>query len=409
MGTVTVPLISVAAQNSPTWTQRTADISDYVGKYARLVILYQSGSSYTGDIQFDDFNIGGNTFDPNNGTEGFETNAASDDSQTSSQSNIQTDYDAVTWEALGTNVNVYGKFIRDAGGTPSSSTGLAAGNTGSYYFYAETSSNGSLNDIWLRSPRVKLTNSTLSFYSAQYGSTMGGFYAYLEVSDGAVYGGYNYGDGYYSATKYVDAVATATASANVTPTGNRIQPGDASISASASGTADSVFVIDASAQTIQGTATTASAAVEVFDGLASGGGSAAGSTATGIRVQNASATASPSATVSADAQRIGEADSSVAASASITAAGLRIGDSASLIEASTSGSVSGVFIVAAQAEVATSLNIDVNYIRLRFVSGSTTITGTMTATAIEKWEPISTDSQTWDTISESSTIWNEVA
>lgn len=59
---------------------------------------------------------------------------------------------------------------------------------------------------------------------------MGGFYAYLEVEpEGAVYGGYNYGDGYYSATKYVDAVATATASASVTPTGNRIQSGDASI------------------------------------------------------------------------------------------------------------------------------------------------------------------------------------
>jgi hypothetical protein len=56
---VTSRLISVSAQNNSTWTQRTADISDYIGCDARLVVLYQSGSSFTGDAQLDTFNIGG--------------------------------------------------------------------------------------------------------------------------------------------------------------------------------------------------------------------------------------------------------------------------------------------------------------------------------------------------------------
>lgn len=65
-------LISVPAQNSAAWTQRTADITDYIGYKARLLILYQSGTSFTGDIQLDDFSIGGNTFDPETGVNGFE-------------------------------------------------------------------------------------------------------------------------------------------------------------------------------------------------------------------------------------------------------------------------------------------------------------------------------------------------
>lgn len=180
-GGVTSRLISVPAQNSSVWTQRTANISSYIGKTVRLVILYQSGSSFTGDVQLDDFNIGGNTFDPI--SQNFEVQTTADNSQIASGNldNIQSDYDAVSWTTVGTNTAAYGFFVLDAGGTPSGSTGLTSGNTGSYYYYAETSSSGSLNDIWIRSPEVTVQSSTLSFYTAQYGATCGPIYAYLDV------------------------------------------------------------------------------------------------------------------------------------------------------------------------------------------------------------------------------------
>jgi hypothetical protein len=99
---VTAPLVSVPAQNSATYTERTADISEFIGLNARLVILYQSGASFTGDIQLDDFNIGGNSFTDFSISQGFETNASSDNSKLSNTDDIQDDYEAVSWSTVGT-------------------------------------------------------------------------------------------------------------------------------------------------------------------------------------------------------------------------------------------------------------------------------------------------------------------
>ena len=195
---VTAPLISVPAQNSATWTQRTADITQYIGHTARLIILYQSGSSFTGDIQLDDFNIGGNTFDPETGTHGFQVQTTADNSQLSDVNDIYSDYNAVSWTALTTDSSThqstdYGKFFRDSGGTPSSGTGNTSGNTGSFYYFVETTQTGSNNDVWLRSPEVTITNGTLEFYTAQNGATCGPIYAYLELTGPAVSAGWGRG------------------------------------------------------------------------------------------------------------------------------------------------------------------------------------------------------------------------
>jgi hypothetical protein len=181
-------LISVPALNSAVWTQRTADITNYIGLKARLLVLYQSGASFTGDVQLDDFNIGGNSFDPETGTNGFQVPTVIDNSKIAfgNLDNIQSDYDAITWTGIGSNTSAGGFFIRDPSGTPSGSTGLDSGNTGSYYFYAETSGSGSSNDIWLLSPEVTIKNDELSFYTAQYGATSGPIYAYLVVTSGEV-------------------------------------------------------------------------------------------------------------------------------------------------------------------------------------------------------------------------------
>jgi len=168
-----VTLGSVGAQNSATWTQRTFTIPNYVGaEDVRLVVRYQSGTSYTGDAQLDDFNIGGNTYDPNSGTLSFQRN--SDAGSTNSN------YDNVTWENLADGTTA-GKWNRDASGTPSGSTGNTSGNTGAYYFYAETSSPGFSNKyFWLRSPEVTITSGAVTLYTAQNGATCGSFVFYLD-------------------------------------------------------------------------------------------------------------------------------------------------------------------------------------------------------------------------------------
>lgn len=205
MGYIVGPFISVPAQNNSTWTQRTADISDYIGQNVRLVVLYQSGADYRGDIQLDDFNIGGNTFDPQSGKNGFQTQTVIDNSKLSNVNSIQSDYDAVSWQDILSEGSDHqassGFFLRDSGGTPSGSTGNTAGNTGSYYFFAETSFDGTNNDIWLRSPEVVINNETLSVYTAQNGLYCGPIYFYLELNDAepekAVYGLGHYGNARY--------------------------------------------------------------------------------------------------------------------------------------------------------------------------------------------------------------------
>ena len=172
---LTEALVSVPAQNNGVWTFRSADISQYIGATAKLVIRYLSGSSYTGDVQFDDFSLGGNFADPEIGTNNFER----------SQTNAPSSYlGGISWSALTTATSGNGLFLRDSGGTGSSGTGLTSGNTGSWYYYTETSGSGvgyPSKYFWLRSPSVVISNSLLSFYSAQLGTTCGAFEVYLDI------------------------------------------------------------------------------------------------------------------------------------------------------------------------------------------------------------------------------------
>jgi hypothetical protein len=119
------------------------------------------------------------------------------------------------------------------------------------------------------------------------------------------YGEANYDTGLYGVTTYIDAVIAGSA-------------------ASAS-TADGVFLIDGSVNDIVGTSATASAAIEVYDGMAHFGASAVGTTATGYATRNASALSSPSATGSALLQFVTNAEASTSATSAVTSAGERIG------------------------------------------------------------------------------------
>lgn len=174
---LTTSLISIPAQNNSTWTLRSADISSYVGAQAYVVFRYINGTtgiSYEGDIQLDDFNLGGNIFDPETSTHSFQTSFDSAVPGT-------TTYSAVSWSSLTTGTSSY-RWNRDPSGTGSSNTGNTTGNTGIYYFYAETSGTSTNGKYyWLRSPLITLSTSTLSFYSAQNGGNCGSLDVYLDI------------------------------------------------------------------------------------------------------------------------------------------------------------------------------------------------------------------------------------
>lgn len=172
---LTSSLFSVSGQNS-SWTQRTVDLSNFVGCTVRLIFAHQtaaSGTTYRADLQLDEINVNGSTYT-------FETTGDLTGWQTSTSS--QSTYTSVSWSAVTTGTSGT-RWLRDSGGTSSSGTGLTTGgdNT-SFYLYTETS--GSTNGFyyWLRSPEITLTSGTLTFYEARYGSTIGDFDVFLDIT-----------------------------------------------------------------------------------------------------------------------------------------------------------------------------------------------------------------------------------
>lgn len=217
---------------------------------------------------------------------------------------------------------------------------------------------------------------------------------------GRGYGIANYDTGLYGVTTYIDAVATGTASASVSAVGGEVFYGDALISASSTTASAGVFVIEGAANTIQGTSSLASAAVEVFDGLASMGGSAVGSTGSGTRVREVSATSSASASLTASLQFITNASGSTACSASTTAACIR----ARLADGSITGlsgfDASANITAVGEATPQGQASVSINYIRERSVAANA-IQGVSAFASVdgrEKWEPISYTPITWSEI-----------
>ena len=169
---LTPALITIPAQNNSTWTYRSANISSYIGSRVHVVFRYingTAGTTFRGDVQLDDFNLGGYSFDPETSTHSFGTST-----------NSTSTYSSVSWAGLPTGTN-QGIWNRDGFGTPSSGTGNTSGNTGSFYYYAETTGSVHGQYYWLRSPPIRLSTSTLSFYSAQNGDNCGSIDVYLDI------------------------------------------------------------------------------------------------------------------------------------------------------------------------------------------------------------------------------------
>lgn len=166
--------------NNASWVQRTVDLSAYVGETVRLVFVHQiasSGTSFYADLQLDEITVNGSTYS-------FESTADLTGWQTSTNGSYSA-YTSVAWSSLSTGTTAE-RWNRDSGGTGSSSTGLTTGgdNT-SFYLYTEASSPATNSDrFWLRSPEITVSSSTMTFYEARYGSTIGSFNVYVDVTGG---------------------------------------------------------------------------------------------------------------------------------------------------------------------------------------------------------------------------------
>ena len=175
---LTSSLFNVSGQ-SPSWIQRTVDLSAYAGATVRLVFKHQvaaSGISYYADLQLDQIAVDGILYSFESSTESFETTT----------SGSYTNYDTAVFTALGTS-EASERWNRDAGGTPSSNTGLTTGgDSTTYYVYTESSSPTALGDIfWLRSPEITLSGDVgnLTFYEARFGNTIGTLDVYVDVTE----------------------------------------------------------------------------------------------------------------------------------------------------------------------------------------------------------------------------------
>ena len=172
---LTSSLFNVSGENG-SWVQRTIDLSAYAGCTVRLVFSHQtapSGTTYRADLQLDEINVNGSTYT-------FETTGDLTGWQTSTSS--QSTYTSVSWSSVTTGTSGT-QWLRDSGGTNSSGTGLTTGgdNT-SFYLYTESSGSSFGDYYWLRSPEITLTSGTLTFYEARYGTTIGDFDVYVDIT-----------------------------------------------------------------------------------------------------------------------------------------------------------------------------------------------------------------------------------
>ena len=152
-------------------------ISAYAGTTARVVFRYESGSSYTGDLQLDAITLGGTTA-------GFESGIDSYQTSTSSDGGTSTYSSVTSWTSLAT-TTLEGRWDRWTGNTPSADTGDLGAYAGSYFVYAETTTLGygyPSKYFWLRGPEIVVTPATFEFALGRQGATIGTLKVYLDIT-----------------------------------------------------------------------------------------------------------------------------------------------------------------------------------------------------------------------------------
>lgn len=274
----------------------------------------------------------------------------------------------------------------------------------------------------------------------------------------SLYGLHNYGDGFYSATKYVDASATASVAAGVSALGQRIHRASSAIAnvatvvvsaeriklavaqkaATSSVTASANFTTNASssiqAQTAIGTqgvrvqfvsSIVVPAAVVVSNCervrptssqnivgesylgpvgiIVTVGGSAdiemtSGATASAVLVREADASSSPSASTSSAGQIIKLGVSSPSATATLASQATRVRLADAVAEASEGMSANGQITANSGGSLSGQAVVASTGNRVQFSGGAIGSTTVVVTIGREKWEPISYTPITWSNV-----------
>lgn len=160
------------------WITKTYDASQFITNSCQVIIHYTSGTSFTGDAQIAEVNLGSTTWDFETSGDGWVTTTVN--SNTLTKDNYTTNGSTATI----VNGTIANRWNRDANGTGSSNTGVSTttGQNGSWYIYAETSSNGYSNkDFICASPTITVDNSTFNIIFGFYGGTIGQTDIYIRV------------------------------------------------------------------------------------------------------------------------------------------------------------------------------------------------------------------------------------
>ena len=170
---------TISGNQGTSWFTRTYDASPYISNTCRVIFHYTSGTSFTGDAQIAEVNLGTTAWDFETNNEGWQTTNVN--SSTLTLSNYTTNGSLISVQN-GTTTN---RWNRDASGTGSSGTGIATAGlaqNGSWYLYAETSGAGyPSKDFFCHSPDIVVDNSTFNMILGMYGATMGTLIVYLRV------------------------------------------------------------------------------------------------------------------------------------------------------------------------------------------------------------------------------------
>ena len=173
------------AGSANVWTQSTYTIdgTSLAGSTGRWVVHHRNTISFTCDVQYDSITLqvaGGDvTYDFDTDNEGFQcTNANANPGQSI------LNYPNATFADVITGSSGAMRFMRDAAGTPSSSTGgtngsgidHSLGTTAGFYVYYEGSGSGTSSSPgsgFLRSPEVTLASTgTIEWYQSEHGSNL---------------------------------------------------------------------------------------------------------------------------------------------------------------------------------------------------------------------------------------------
>ena len=169
---------SISGNQGSSWLNKTYDATPYIGNTCRLIFHYTSGSSYTGDAQIGDVNIGTQNYSFESNIQGWRTTTVNSNSIT------KDNYDNGSYGLQNIlNGTTNNRWNRDASGTGSGGTGLAGtGNAGTWYLYAEVSGQGyPSKDYVTDSPTFVVDNGTFNAVLGMSGGTIGTLDIYLRV------------------------------------------------------------------------------------------------------------------------------------------------------------------------------------------------------------------------------------